>query len=152
MVRDHPVMGVGAGNFVQSFSRYQHGRFLWRHLSPHNAYVGMAAETGLVGLGLLILVLLLGMGTAQRAIRAGRAAEDPQVWLFAVVAEVTVFAHIVGCFTGDGESSKILWIMFGVALSLRRMSQDALERRQSASSALRKESIPLDAPAWGVVR
>src|SRR2546425_1003467 len=71
MVRDHPITGVGAGNFLGEFGRYAHGRFLWRHLSPHNAFVGMAAETGLVGLGLLILVLVFGLATARSAIRTG---------------------------------------------------------------------------------
>ena len=151
MVKEHPVTGVGGGNFLLSFGRYAEGRFLWRHLSPHNAYVGMAAETGLVGLGLLILVLLLGMATARSAIRAGIIAGNPEVRFFAVVAEVTIFANVVGCFTGDGEAQKIMWIMFGVALSLGRLGQEALEHHEAAPSVLQKKSLPVDAPAWGVV-
>ncbi len=152
IIKDHPIAGVGAGNFLMEFGRYAHGRFLWRHLSPHSSYVGMATETGLVGLGLFILVLLSGMGTARSAMRAGHLVGDSQVRLLAVVAEASIFAQIVGCFAGDGEVQKILWIMFGMALSLRRVGQDALARHPVSSSALRQQSAPVDGAAWGVVR
>jgi O-antigen ligase len=152
MFRDHPITGVGAGNFLSSFSRYAHGHFLWRHLSPHNGFVGVASETGAVGLALFVLILWFAMATARRAIRAGAVAREQQVKYFAVVAEVSVLAQIVGCFSGDGESLKLLWIMFGIALSLDRMGREALERRAIASTTFRREPKPIDAPAWGLVR
>jgi len=152
MVRDHPITGVGAGNFLLAFGRYAHGRFLWRHLSPHNTFVGMAAETGLVGLSLLVLVLLFGMTTARGAMRLGGLAGNAGVRFFAVVAEVSIFTQVVGCFTGDGESLKILWVMFGMALSLKLLGRESMERLESVSSARRHEAIPVGAAAWAPVR
>jgi len=152
MLKDHPITGVGAGNFLGAFSRYAHGRFLWRHLSPHNTFVGMAAETGWVGLILLILVLGLAMAEARTALRLGTIAENQGVRLFAVVAEVSIFAQIIGCFTGDGEVIKILWIMFGIAMSLRSRGLEAVAARKSTPAESPRKPIGMDAAAWAPVR
>ncbi|SRR6266581_95829 len=152
MFRDHPITGVGAGNFLLAFSRYAHGHFLWRHLSPHNGFVGISSETGAVGLALFVLILWFAMATARRAIRDGALANELQVKYFAVVAEVSILVQIVGCFSGDGEALKLLWIMFGIALSLDRMGREALQRRAFSSTALSRDPTPMDAPAWGLVR
>ncbi len=51
MVRDHPLLGVGAGNFNERFREYTEA---WRFRIPrghaHNAYIQVAAQTGIVGL------------------------------------------------------------------------------------------------------
>lgn len=69
MIFDHPLMGVGWGNYRSFFQEYQ-GRFLDRHPdyvtllqtqgsaeSPHNEYLEIAAETGIVGLVLFLIIM-----------------------------------------------------------------------------------------------
>jgi O-antigen ligase len=60
--RDHPVLGVGPGQF---FSRYsaQYGnaldlRFLEQNRRAHNLYLEIAADTGLLGLGAFLAIVL----------------------------------------------------------------------------------------------
>jgi len=67
LIRDYPVFGSGAGSFEVVFPRYQPEVVpgLWDH--AHNDYMEIAADTGLVGLGLLGLVVVLSLGAALRA-------------------------------------------------------------------------------------
>ena len=53
MFLDHPILGVGPGQFIDAAAEY-HQR-PWR-LRPHNAYLGLAAEQGLIGLGAKLLL------------------------------------------------------------------------------------------------
>lgn len=54
IIRDHPLMGVGTGGFVQAYrSRaVQPGMAVPPH--PHNQYLFIMAQVGIVGLGLLL--------------------------------------------------------------------------------------------------
>ena len=64
LVREFPVLGTGAGSFYNTYLRYRTPRELyWDH--AHNDYVEIAADTGLVGLGILAGFVVL---TAARAI------------------------------------------------------------------------------------
>lgn len=60
MVRDHPWLGVGAGNFND---RYREETEVWRFRIPrshaHNAYIQMAAQSGVVGLGAYAALLVV---------------------------------------------------------------------------------------------
>lgn len=59
MVRERPLAGFGAGSFYTVFPRFKSADKIgyWDH--AHSDYVQLAAETGLVGLGLLAGVVVL---------------------------------------------------------------------------------------------
>jgi len=65
MVLEHPFSGVGAGGFQAAYSDYSAGeedRFQRKHkraYHAHQLYVGLAAETGLIGLAAFLLVVTL---------------------------------------------------------------------------------------------
>jgi O-antigen ligase len=67
MFLDHPILGVGAGNYAAAYSTY----FLPGWPDPlghaHNYYLNTAAETGLVGLAALLWLL----GAAYRVVLRG---------------------------------------------------------------------------------
>lgn len=58
MVRDKPLLGVGAGNFDRRFREYT---TVWRFRVPrghaHNAYIHAAAQAGFVGLSTYVALL-----------------------------------------------------------------------------------------------
>ncbi len=58
MFMDHPVLGVGIGNYADAYPRY----FITIFTDPlghaHNYYINIAAETGLIGLIAFVLFLL----------------------------------------------------------------------------------------------
>ncbi|MFN8108246.1 MAG: O-antigen ligase family protein [Thermoleophilia bacterium] len=69
MWQDRPVLGVGADQYPINYSRYAQkigldsrvGRF------AHNSYLQMAAESGTLGLGAFLGMLITGFVTARRA-------------------------------------------------------------------------------------
>lgn len=71
-----PVLGVGPGGFAPELERI--GAVVpqvWDlQLTPHNAYIQMAAETGLVGLAAFVALLL---ALVWRALRLARSPAEP---------------------------------------------------------------------------
>jgi len=50
MFLDHPLLGVGPGNYQWHIPEYTDYRPAWRHEFPHNVVLHIAAETGIIGL------------------------------------------------------------------------------------------------------
>ena len=72
MIRDHPLLGIGKGNYVGVAPLYDR----WALGFPvHNIYLLIWAETGLLGLGALISLLAGALRVAARQLRAGRPAD-----------------------------------------------------------------------------
>jgi O-antigen ligase len=67
-----PWLGMGPGGFEQNLDRYgAQLPQLWDYLpTPHNAYVQMAAEAGIVGLGAFIVLLVVLVRILSRRVRA----------------------------------------------------------------------------------
>jgi len=59
MIRERPVAGFGGGGFYTVFPRFKNDNIPWYYDHTHNDYVEIAADTGLVGLGLLGAVILM---------------------------------------------------------------------------------------------
>jgi O-antigen ligase len=67
LISDYPVFGSGAGTFYVTFPAYRPEQVANFYDYTHNDYVQFAAESGVVGLGLLGLVVALSLGAALRA-------------------------------------------------------------------------------------
>ncbi len=122
MIRDHPLTGVGIGNFAPASVRYAHGELLVKRLVAHNAYLSVAAETGLVGLALFLLLHWLAWRSIRRAMRAGAAAKDQQMRMIAIAAEGCLLAMMLAGLSVASEGLKYLWFYFGLAASLGRIA------------------------------
>lgn len=57
--REHPLFGVGTGGFTSSYAVIADARGLVESNNPHNQYVLIAAQYGIVGLGMLLLLYYL---------------------------------------------------------------------------------------------
>ena len=71
MVLYHPVIGVGAGNFKSSFASYRPAEmsYLDDWMNIHNIFLQIFSETGLLGGGLfisIILTLFIGLNKVKR--------------------------------------------------------------------------------------
>ncbi|MBI2509647.1 MAG: O-antigen ligase family protein [Betaproteobacteria bacterium] len=54
IVREHPVLGVGTGGFPKAYAAIVRGTSQSEAHNPHNEYLMIAAQIGLVGLALLL--------------------------------------------------------------------------------------------------
>jgi O-antigen ligase len=128
----HPILGVGAGNY-QFFDR------VYAEVSSggiaHNQFLTIAAEMGIVGLGVFawFLVYLLRLRRNFKPIQEG--ARDPNYW-FKPAASCFVLAWIAECFFSEaffvsaaaGGGTKTItipifaWILLGLLLAAVRLN------------------------------
>ena len=66
MIADHPLTGVGLGSFQDRYAQYQLPQASETVADPHNAPLEIAATLGLPGLGFLLLIVAVAIGTLRR--------------------------------------------------------------------------------------
>jgi len=69
--QDRPLTGVGPEGFIEAFPKYASmtDLTLLRVTAPHNLYLGLSAEVGLIGLAAWLLVIGVALLLGVRAIR-----------------------------------------------------------------------------------
>ena len=93
MWRDHPVLGVGLGNFEMAYPRYQSfPSDLWIDYA-HNDYVQAVAETGLVGAVLILSALALFLRLAFRGCARSLQSQDDWIRLGAALGCCGLLVH-----------------------------------------------------------
>jgi O-antigen ligase len=131
MSQAHPVAGVGLNGFSEEskeFVREPGGRLptgpeftriiLAERLATHNTYLQTLAETGFVGLGLLVLVILAAMRASWLASRAFERLRDaPMVSLSRALLIAQIGAASAMVFISD-YYDKRFWILLGAGPAL----------------------------------
>lgn len=98
---DHPVAGAGLDGFYGLIGVNQMVEY------PHNYVLGVAAEGGVLGVGLLATAVLLWTGT----VRGG--GHRPQMTGLAVAA--AVFVALSSLFSGDYYDARLAWMFAALA-------------------------------------
>ncbi len=104
MFRQNPVLGVGAGQFVEH-----------HYLTAHNSFVLTMAEGGFLGLALFVAIIYISMKSlivGVRALANVPGAEVAQVWGMAMLASLT--ATLFSIQTLSFVYKPVLWIFFGL--------------------------------------
>lgn len=92
----HPVFGVGPGNF-QAITQSWH--------VTHNTYTELSSETGLPGLGLFLAILFLTFRSLKGIRQSPAHKSDPQIQLFTSAMNAGSYAYVVGaCFASTSYS------------------------------------------------
>jgi O-antigen ligase len=104
-IPDHLIFGGGIGSWnVFYYGTDQRGY-------PHNLFLLVAFEEGLVGLAALFFFLFVMGATCVRLLRkTGQR--------FAVFPSLVLFCLIVSMFSGDLDDNRILWYWTGVTLAV----------------------------------
>jgi O-antigen ligase len=98
MWRDHPLLGVGLGDFETAYPCYQsYASDLWID-HAHNDYVEAAAETGLVGALLILSAVALFLRLAFRDWRHPFRSQAGWIRLGAAIGCCGMLVHSVGDF------------------------------------------------------
>ncbi|MBN2112626.1 MAG: O-antigen ligase family protein [Acidimicrobiia bacterium] len=136
MLLDHPLLGVGLGNYAASYQDYARGlgievRRVDRE--PHNIFLEVGAETGLPGLA-AFGALLGGAFWAVRSARrrwteAGRRAEAGMAYAVGAALAgwllTSLFLHL--------DFARPWWLLLGIAFTLPHLA--AVETAQSPGAA-----------------
>lgn len=124
IVKHNPVIGVGLANFPVAYERYSGYAPVFRgyQLDPHNIYLQVWAETGVVGLSLFFLAVYKQMkdGSIPRSRTYGRN-------YMAIAVQSACWGMLVAGVSGNIQWSKGFWLNFMLlALASRQAQQDAL--------------------------
>jgi O-antigen ligase len=98
---EHPVLGTGLDGFYGLIGRAEGTQY------PHNYVLGVAAEGGIVGLGLLATAIVL----LARTIRRGGG--HPRETMLALAA--AVFVALSSLFSGDYYDARLGWMFAAIA-------------------------------------
>jgi len=123
---DHPLLGVGAGNYTLYFDEYaQEVGSLSREYEelgeqhyPHNLYLEIAAETGLVGLAAFGAAVAACFAALRAARRSSLARGDARSAALARGFEIAVVGYLLSSLFLHGHHIRYLWLLFVFAAAL----------------------------------
>jgi len=127
----HPWLGVGAGNYSEHFDEYaahvgsatpSYENFGERRY-PHNLFLEVAAETGILGLltfGAAVAgALLSALAAARRFARAG----DSRSGALASSIALALVAYLVSSLFLHGHYIQYLWLLVALAAAARQVAR-----------------------------
>jgi O-antigen ligase len=130
----HPLLGVGAGNY-QFFDRSYEGAGAGG--IAHNQFLTVAAETGLIGLAMLLWLVFALVRMRKELCLTRHSRDDSRDWLKAA-GSAFVVVWIIECFFQEaffatasaGGGMHVMaenifpWIFIGLLLASRRLSEN----------------------------
>ncbi len=137
MFADHPVFGVGVGNYptlYQDYSRRIGYDPRTEAREPHNLYLEVAAENGMAGILIFSAILwsvFSCLGRSRLALlKAGLHTEGD------LVASLTIamIGYLSAAFFIHGAYPRFFYLLIGMALSLPQITKNALARVNPAAS------------------
>uniref|UniRef100_A0A7C4CDF6 O-antigen ligase domain-containing protein n=1 Tax=candidate division WOR-3 bacterium TaxID=2052148 RepID=A0A7C4CDF6_UNCW3 len=105
-----PLFGAGIGGFDMLFSNVDTGRGDY----PHNVFLEVAAELGLVGLAAFLLLLLRSLRRPFRALSYANRAAAASLALPRLILALACYALVNALFSGDLNDNRLLFAAIGM--------------------------------------
>jgi O-antigen ligase len=141
VVADHPLLGVGAGNFSDAEQSYAFGStslprvdLVARGELVHNSYLQVLAELGPVGLAAFLAVIVGSLALGVRAARSFHRVGDREMELLARGVVIGTVGILVAYFFATNQYEKQLWLLLAIGPAL-----DSIARRASAQSPAKEQ-------------
>ncbi|HEY7203350.1 MAG TPA: O-antigen ligase family protein [Methylomirabilota bacterium] len=151
MMRQHPLFGVGVGNYKEALDSVLEPGMSIRFSVAHNTYIQVGSELGIVGLGLFVGIILMTLRSTERIRRAARRARVPLVGQAAEAIQVGLVGFSVSITFVSAEYHKFFWLVVFLTCCLPAlMRPKPAGRPWWARGAPRGDSArPLPAPSSG---
>ena len=134
MIEAHPIRGIGAGNFPNTSVHYllRPGDLLDKSTPafvidtpkvPHNLYLQVLAETGIVGVFLFVGVVGFALLCSLSAARAFRRGGDRDMEVLARGLFVATAGLLAASFFASELFNKELWLVLAAGPALRLVAE-----------------------------
>jgi O-antigen ligase len=148
----HPYFGVGINQFPQVSPQYVSrpgaldnvGLLVDKHIVVHNLYLELWAETGIVGLGLFVLVVAMVLSATWRAAGRFDALGDLEMATLARTTLLGTVGMLVAAFFLSNVSSHQIWVLFALGPVLWSLAQRDTEAVQELDRAVLE---PIEQPS-----
>ncbi len=125
-----PLLGTGVG----SWSEFYFGNDQRNY--PHNLFMEIAFEEGLVGLAAFLVLLALVGSAIVRMVGASRSH-------FIVLGLLVLYCVIISMFSGDLDDNRLLWLWMGVALTICRLVQFRVGAVRSVRQSMQRPPMEM---------
>ena len=141
VAREHPVLGVGIGNFPVVEPSYASRTTNLSQVDyvvnapqvVHNSYLELLAELGVVGLACFLTLVTAALSLCWRAVRAFKRSGDAELELIARGLLVGLGGMLVASFFLSAEYEKQLWLLVGLCAALGKLAPVGSAIRSDAS-------------------
>ena len=143
--QDHPITGVGLRNFspvkdtyAQNFSDFSdivtseemYGLIFNQERRPHGLYTGMMAETGLIGIGLYLILLFRGMYCRFSSLSISHAS----MYLQVRGAQAGLVGFAIAALFGDFQYIETFYLQLFFIGAVRGYTDSFIDRRETDKS------------------
>jgi probable O-glycosylation ligase (exosortase A-associated) len=133
MFLDHPLVGVGTGNFGIRAPEYEDkwraettGQHIWGR-AAHSLYYTLLAEQGAIGVACFALMLAWAARTIWRIRRSARAPDDPRAQQAGAMASAVAAGMVALLVTGAFLTVvyyPVIWVLVGLLASVDATSTE----------------------------
>ncbi len=133
MFSEHPLLGVGLGNYEMLYPEYSIRFGLepgLAHASAHSLYWEIAAETGLAGLfafGILLWVMFRTMANSIRILRELNRQDDARLVL---AFRTALIGYLFAATFLHDSYPRYFWLLFGIAMATFNVANHELNLHQ----------------------
>jgi O-antigen ligase len=134
-IPDHLLLGAGVGSWAT---------FYWGSDSrnyPHDLFLEIAFEQGLLGLAAFVVFLLLVAAAIFRLLRESRSH-------FLALGLMVLYCVLVGMFSGDLDDNRVLFLWIGVTLATCSTVRLQLRVRRFPRRLIRRPSDEYSPSPW----
>jgi O-antigen ligase len=141
MFTEHPLLGVGAGNYEANYQDYASRLGLEQRTEDrqaHSLYLEIAAETGMLGILAftgLFAALMIGFSRARRKARQINKDSDWPIWVMSLQMAIT--SYLVSSIFLHGDFIRFLFFLVALGIAAIHLSDRMVESRHPRLSKTR---------------
>lgn len=130
MFSEHPILGVGAGNYKTNYQRYAQLigiEFRAEERDPHSLYIQLLAETGIIGTVAFLAMVFFLIDTLNKTCRALEKWPQLADWLPWVSAmRFVILSYLLTSIFLHNAYIRYLWIFIAMALTAIQITHNML--------------------------
>ena len=132
MIKDRPLLGHGVNTFMSNWSNYGVGKAFGHPYYPHNCYLHMAAEIGLIGLGMFIWVIVMLFKSTIKFLKKMELKTEEDSFYQAV--GIGLLGGITACLISSFVDNNLyvvllatfFWVLLGLVNAEKRIYADSI--------------------------
>jgi O-antigen ligase len=124
--KDHPIFGVGIGNFNAYYQIYTRELGLLARAqdrSAHNLYLEIAAERGLAGLLMFGSIVVLALRQVFQASKKFKDMGNEQMAGLSAVMGISLITYLVTAFFLHDAFPRFFWVLVGICWAIPPIAQ-----------------------------
>jgi O-antigen ligase len=145
MVRAHPLVGVGLGNFKIVMPDYTEPGVMHQSIA-HNSYVEVAAEMGIPQLMVFLAVLFSSLRSFSQVRRKVQQPGPRLLYDAAVGLQAGLLGHALAAIAFSAEYQKLFWLVLCLSMCLPALVRDM--RLAEEKPSIRARGLPWRTGGW----